>query len=72
MSESEKGESEPSGPSGLCQSGTEMSYNEGGLVGIEGSVQLFGGTAGEGQGCSGGTASVGKQRGQQSAVVTQS
>ena len=72
VNEREKDESEPSGSSELCQSGTEMSGNVRGLVGTEGSVQLSGGTAAEEQGCSGGTASVGKQRGQQSPVVTQS
>ena len=51
-----------------------MSGNVRSLVGTEGSVQLSGGTAAEEQGCSGGTASAGKQIGQQSAVtvVTQS
>ena len=42
MRENEKGESEPSGSSELCQSDTEMSGNVGGLVGHEESVQLFG------------------------------
>ena len=70
--ENEKGESEPSGSSELCQSGTEMAGNVGGLRGTEESVQLFGGTAADEHRCSGGTASAGKQRGQQSAVVTQS
>ena len=68
VNEREKDESEPSGSSELCQSGTEMSGNVRGLVGTEGSVQLSGGTAAEEQGCSGGIASVGKQRGQQSPV----
>ena len=72
MSESKKGESEPSGSSELCQRDTEMPRNVGGLVGTEGSVKLSGETAAEGQECSGGTASAGKQRGQQSAVVTHS
>ena len=62
-------ESEPSGSSELCQSDTEMSGNVGGLMGTEKSVQLSGETAAEEHRCSGGTASAGKQRGQQSAVV---
>ena len=36
VSESEKGESEPSGSSELCQSGTEMLGNVRGLVSTEG------------------------------------
>ena len=61
-------ESEPSGSSILCES-TAAVGSVGGLRGTEKSVHLSGETAAQEQWCSGGTGSVGKQRGQQYAAA---